>query len=521
MCRNIFFCLAFIFLRAYSPLAQSFPLSNFSLASDLQSYELTGKIQTGSSYMIRPVGIHRRLHDSLLRVLYMNDVSEKNPGRKGFYGKLLPISSVTKFTSHHPFGWSDGALMPANGLQQLFNVGYYAKLGPLSMQVSPEFIWAANKTYERSDFYGAANPTKNYTTFLPGQSFLKLEQGAFGLGVSTENIWWGPGHFSSLIMSNNAPGNFHASFHTARPAKTPIGKFEWQLIGGILKDEPRQSDEIYGLKTFNDIFGVFEVNRKYLNAISIVYQPSFLKNLSIGASRAFIGNISNVDSLGTNDNKIRAFLPVFDKLFKSKLVNEDQRGWNQLISLSIKLSFPKAHAEVYTEYGWNDHKANLRDLLMAPTHSAAYLVGAKKIVPLEKKRSLELIAEINQMEQSPDYLVRGAGNWYIHWFKTNYSNYGQVLGSGIGFGNNALSFSAMLRDRQNTIGLLFHKIQQDPNTKSVRWSDYAWGLQGRVGLPRFLFSYKFYGVKSVNYAWMQDENRFNFVGTVGVSYLLK
>jgi hypothetical protein len=42
-----------------------------------------------------------------------------------------------------------------------------------------------------------------------GQSSIRLTFGPASIGLSNENIWWGPGIRNSLIMSNNAPGFKH------------------------------------------------------------------------------------------------------------------------------------------------------------------------------------------------------------------------------------------------------------------------------------------------------------------------
>ncbi len=520
MCRSFFFYVVFL-LSSYTVLAQVFPLSNFSIAAEAESLELAGKIHTGSSYLIKPVRYSRSLYDSLLSQYFSDKPIKQIDKRKWVYGRILPISNVTKYTSHHPFGWSDGALLPSKGLQQLWSAGVYGEAGPISIQLNPEFIWASNQKFERYNNYGPLNPIRRYNKIFLGQTFIKFEKSFLGFSFGADNKWWGPGYFSSLIMSNNAPGNINVNFYSPKPFNSHFGKFEWQIIGGKLKDDPQQIDEIYSLNNLRDIYQVEKINNKYLNSLIIVYHPFFLKDAYIAFTRSFIGQYSNVDSLGKNDSKLRAFLPVFDRIFKSNLLNEDQREWNQLASLSLKIKFPKAHAETYVEYGWNDHSENIRDLLMAPTHSASYLVGFRKIIHLNKSSSFEIITEINQMAQSPDYLVRSAGNWYIHWYNTNYSNFGQILGSGIGFGNNAFSISNLYKKNRLNIGFLFHKIQQLPNDRIVRWSDYAWGLQGKMGLKNISFSYKFYGVKSKNYAWVQDVNRFNFIGMLGVGYLIQ
>jgi hypothetical protein len=209
-----------------------------------------------------------------------------------------------------------------------------------------------------------------------------------------------------------------------------------------------QSEEIFNLKSYLDVYGNPTGNKlpwKYVNAMALTYQPSFLKKVFVGFSRSFTSSGENtLNKLYKEDGFVTAYLPVIGKLFKSKLVNEDQRQQNQIIALNMRILFDKSHAEVYAEYGWNDHKYNIRDLLMSPFHSSSYMVGVKKVVEFENNTWLDLSAEINQMEQSPDYLVRNADSWYIHLAGSDYAHHGQILGSGIGYGSNAQIFSSSL-----------------------------------------------------------------------------
>jgi hypothetical protein len=244
-----------------------------------------------------------------------------------------------------------------------------------------------------------------------------------------------------------------------------------------------------------------------------------MKGLYIGATRSFVSPYDNVvDNLAKTDGFVRAYLPVFDQLFKNKLTNEDQRNWNQLISLYMRILMAKSNAEAYVEYGWNDHSYNMRDFLMAPTHSAAYLAGFKKLVPLAKNKWLDLNAEINQMEQAPDYLVRGAGSWYVHGWDANYSNLGQVLGSGIGYGANIFTLRGTLRKEFKQMGLSFERLLHDPNEFSVRWTDVAIGLHSRYNFKSLWFSAECKAIRSGNYGWIQDKNKFNFTSTLSVNY---
>ena len=508
---------------------QSIAVSPLSFDQDLRPLQLQGKLPSSYSLTIRPLSPGNQLiPDSLYSLLALPNQQKPADPTIHFLGKwgrasIFPVTVLSKFASHHPHGWSDGALIPAKGFQSLVSAGTYAALGPLSIQLRPEWSYAANPGYETTPSFGAGAPIKRYTRMHPGQSRVALSAGPVSVGLSSENLWWGPGQFTSLLMSNNAAGFYHLSFNTRRPIKTPIGSFEWQVVAGRLEDEFNQSEESYQLKTNKELFGNgVRLNWKYLNGVAFSFSPSFVKGVTVGLTRSFMTDGTNIENSAFGENSVvRTYLPIFDKIFKSKLVDEDQRPWNQLASVYMRLLFPKAHAEAYFEYGWNDHKFNIRDFIMSPFHSAAYIAGAKKMVDLGGERWLDLSAEVNQMEESPDYLVRGAGSWYVHGQNSNYAHYGQVLGSGIGYGSNAITVSGIIRKGLNQIGLVFEKVQKTPGYYASRWSDYGLGLTGRYQLHPVLLSYRISGIQSNNYGWVEGKDRFHAVGMLSVQYFWK
>ena len=507
--------------------AQSIPVSPLSLDDDLRFLQLQGKLSPDYSLTVRPLYFTKKFTADSFYALIVSE--NQDPLKEASYrflrntGKLslLPTTFLSKFNSHHPYGWNDGAMIPAKGFQSIVSPGVYAELGPLAIQLKPEFLNASNLAYENTEGFGTI-PTKKVQRFFPGQSSVRLNAGHVSLGISTENIYWGPGQFTSLMMSNNAPGFLHITFNSRKPLKTPIGSFEWQLLGGRLEDEKLQSEEIFNLKSYLDVYGNPSGDKlpwKYVNGMVLTYQPSFLKKVFIGFSRSFTSSGENtLNNLYKKDGFVTAYLPVIGKLFKSKLVNDDQRQQNQIIAANMRILFPKSHAEVYAEYGWNDHSYNIRDFLMSPFHSSTYMVGTRKMVELSNDTWLDFSAEINQMEQSPDYFVRDAGSWYVHFKSSNYANLGQVLGSGIGFGSNAQIFSASLRKGYDKIGLLLERTQRDPNTHYTRWTDLSYGITGQYKLDKLLVNWRLSGVSSNNYGWKQNADRFNFLGMVGLNY---
>lgn len=261
--------------------AQSIPVTPLSLDDGLHFLQLQGKLSYDYSLTVRPLYFTKKFTaDSFYSLIasenqtLFKEASFKFLGNAGKLS-LLPTTFLSKFNSHHPYGWNDGAMIPAKGFQLIVSPGVYAELGPLAIQLKPEFLNAANLSYENTDGFGTV-PTKKIQRLFPGQSSVRLNAGAVSVGLSTENIYWGPGQFTSLMMSNNAPGFLHVSFNSRKPLKTPIGSFEWQILGGRLEDEELQSEEIFNLKSYKDVYGNPTGDKlpwKYVNAMMLTYQP--------------------------------------------------------------------------------------------------------------------------------------------------------------------------------------------------------------------------------------------------------
>ena len=167
------------------------------------------------------------------------------------YTRILPATILTSYNSVAPMGWNDGAMIPAKGLQTFLTAGFFLKYKALSIQLKPELVTAENPEFETFSLQGAYRApmlvlwnstdiperfgTSSYTRFRLGQSAIRLSSRSVSVGVSTENLWWGPGFRNSLLMSNNAPGFLHGTFNSVKPVKTFLGSFEFQLIGGRLE----------------------------------------------------------------------------------------------------------------------------------------------------------------------------------------------------------------------------------------------------------------------------------------------
>ncbi len=487
---------------------------------NIRDLQLLGKLQPEQSLTIRPYILTPKLgYDSLLAMI---EPEFENNGhlveRKHSDIQLLPINFLQKYNSHHPYGWNDGPLSFSKGYQFVGSGGVYIRWRNIHLTLRPEFFKTASEPYETSGLWGQRTPALSKLTL--GQSSLRMDFGPLSVGVSTQNLWLGPGRYSSLLISNNAPGFYHFNIQTNRPLKTPLGSFQLNIIGGTLTAIPKQGFENANLKTYSFTNSITSYLPNYLSFLSISYSPVFLKNFYLSANRAFILPTQEKPSSKLTDYYLLSLKPLFRNNYEDNDLPIDQ-----IISGSAKYVFPKEHAEVYFEYGWNDGSSNLRDLILDMSHSAASIYGLKKIQYLNEKVYLNFEAEATQMSQRPSYLQRNAGNWYVHG-NGGGVNENQILGAGSGWGNDVQTFALSLNQGWNKYGIKFQHIAHDPigvtNILSSvgslpYWDDYSYGLILKQRHKNILFNLNIDWVNSKNYLWQNNNkvsNVYVFLNTI-------
>ena len=487
----------------------------------IRDLQLLGKLQPEQSLTIRPYILTPKLgYDSLLAMI---DSDFENHGhlveRKHSDIQLLPINFLQKYNSHHPYGWNDGPLSFSKGYQFVGSGGIYMRWRNIHLTLRPEYFKTASDPYENNGAWGQRTSALNKLTL--GQSSLRVDFGPISVGVSTQNLWAGPGQFSSLLMSSNAQGFNHFSIGTNRPLKTPLGSFELTIIGGTLTQNALQGFENQNLK-FNDI----NKDTRYLNLLSFSYNPVFFKNLYLGFNRSF--------QLFTQDNPSnnlkQYYLVTLNSLFRNQY-RDDNYPIDQLLSGYAKYVFPNEHAEIYFEYGWNDGSSNLRDLTLEVAHSAASIFGLKKLTYLNSNTYFSIEAEATKMAQSPGYLQRNAGNWYVHnQISEGYTNENQILGAASGLGNNVQTIQLSVNKNWNKYGIRFQHISQNPirftnnNWKElyigdVNWDDYSYGLVLKQKYKKVLFNLNIDWVNSKNYLWINNNKATNLYFLLNTIYL--
>jgi len=501
-------------LLAFYGKAQTIQVGSLT-ENDLRWQQVAGLLDSSVSFtsrsFIAPIDFSGKRKDSLSG---KTDPFGNTVHFAGKLGKLtlLPVSLIQQFNTHHPYGWNNGGMIAANGYQAIASAGVYASFGPLEVQLQPEFVYAADAAYDTTDVYGSYR-SNAYHKFFPGQSSIRFSMFSLSAGLSTENLWWGPGVHSSLLMSNNAPGFMHVFFRSQKPVRSGIGSFEWQLIAGKLTPDPALPYENKNLKRSEGL-----TSQRYLSAFVLSYQPKWVPGLFVGMTRALQRYRADMDKSGAGF--LNKYIPVLFKAFdKQNASFDDTMGTDQLASFFMRWLLVKAQTEFYVEYGYNDYKQNLRDYLTSPTHAAAYIVGAKKTISLKADTYLDLGIEITQVSQSPDQIVRSSGNWYEHTqIQEGYTFQNQIMGAGAGYGANVQSVSGTWISGNKKLGVLLERVNRDPDRHAYKWIDLSIGFLPQWQFDHIILAGKFQFINSKQYAWEKDMNRFNFHSRISFQY---
>jgi hypothetical protein len=515
-------------------IAQTLPVGVYDGIEDAyRRQQLLGLDTTQSSFMIRPMFITQQNDLNLSAV--PNGLTLKTWNRlllSNSRGSIkvyaLPVAWQQQYNTHNPYGSNDGAMIPARGYQTMISGGLFAKIGFLTIQFRPEYVYAENKYFKES--LDAANPASlqsalnsyynridqperfgndDYSKFFWGQSSIRLNYGPVSLGLSNENLWWGPGIRSSLLMSNNAPGFKHVTLNTTRPVNTPIGSFETQIIGGKLDGSgiPVRQGAAYRAKPSD---------WRYLSGIVFTYHPKWVTGLFLGLDRTF--TVYHNDML----KGIKSYIPFITSFEKKSFDNEghtenseDEQRRDQLFSLFARWVMPESNSEIYFQYGREDHSYDLRDAIVEPDHTRAYVAGFRKLFPLtHEPQYIQVGLELTQMEAAGTSKIRGETSWYTHSEVVHgYTNKGQTLGAGYGADNlqtlnvnwvEGLKKIGLFIERREHDNNLFSRAFKSSNEPTKHWVDLNLGSSFSKEFKRLILSSQFLYIRSFNYQYRYE-----------------
>jgi hypothetical protein len=508
--------------------AQTIPLGSPILESFIRRQQLLGEFDSSFSFNYRPLVIgengvamdHQLLNpDHYFRPVWVS-------AKKTVEVRLLPAELKFALDRLHPDSRNDGAMVRSRGIQTMLSAGFYSKIGPLTVQLKPEFVWAQNKDYlgfppkprhwestwrSRYLFFNRIDQPERYGTepykrLIPGQSSIRISYWGISLGLSTENIWWGPSIRNSLMMSNNAQGFPHITLNTQRAIKTPIGNIEGQFITGRLEgsgyDPPGAGETFLGKIQFVPK----KDDWRYFQAITFSFSPKWVHGLSFGFTRW-------VQQYWETAQNAKDYFPSFSNLFRNKETDvfglESQQ--DQAAGLFGRWFWVDAKSEFYFEFGMNDASLNLRDLLVDTDHSRAITLGFNKLLPTTKKDVYyQILLEWTQTSQTESRYFRNAFAWYIHHaVRHGYTNNGEVLGSALGPGGNAQYFEVAWTHEKQRIGGALERFVHNNDFATYTfaydytryWVDYSIRAFSDWELGNFLLKGSVLYTRSLNYQW--------------------
>jgi hypothetical protein len=169
--------------------------------------------------------------------------------------ELLPLRLHALNNSGYPAGRNDGALWAGRGLALEGRGGVEGRWGVLSAAIYPSIAYQQNRDFVMAETnINAVDQYRNpwnvgidlpqrfgpdpFWTLDPGQSYLRADVFNATAGVSTENLWWGPGIRNSILIGGAAPGFPDVFAGTSSPANIGIGRLEEQVVWGRLTVGP-------------------------------------------------------------------------------------------------------------------------------------------------------------------------------------------------------------------------------------------------------------------------------------------
>ncbi|TWI98672.1 hypothetical protein JN11_02860 [Mucilaginibacter frigoritolerans] len=516
--------------------------------------QITGISDDVSSFCLRPVNSAFNSNgDSTLR--YMAGSKNLVPGAKLFGApviiRLLPFSWLSDYNSKLPFGYNNGPMYPNVGYQTMATGGFYIKAGILRIQLKPELVYAQNSYFPtfpqvqgniKSNLVGAFFNTVSFIdaperfgnssishAYL-GQSKITLVYKDVEAGISTENMWWGPGVQNSIMMSNSAPGFLHWTFNSANPIKTGIGSFEWQVIGGILKQSGFPGYDLTKFAyTGPVVYQPKPVTERYVSGFTANWQPKWIAGLYLGISGF---DYLNKDSTWSSRSLLKRLFPVF--VPSTRAANGS--GQDFAYSTYVRQVLPQYHAELYFEYARNDQAAGLTDFFLEPEHSMAYTWGAARLFDLGNQQYIQTRVEVTHLEIPYTYLLRPAPTWYVHNAgapKDGYTNEGRYIGAGIGPGSNSLIIDLSYVKKGNSFGVRFEKLEHDNDlfylanegvSKGLvppagsQWVDYSSTFYTNYRYKKTLFTVEYAPILARNYEYLTNNNIFNNHARIEITY---
>jgi hypothetical protein len=377
------------------------------------------------------------------------------------YGPELFMSANTAA----PYGQNDGVLWQGRGFNALFKSGVRFEGYGVELTLLPHFAFSQNAPFEIMPSYyeseygyfwgygvpksksgGADAPQrfgdKPFFDWDFGDSEIRYTWKTLTIGFGTQAIWLGPSYLNPMLHSNNAPA--YPKFDIGlRRQRVTIPWLDWYLgdvearlwVGRLSKSDYFDSDPSNDYTMFH--------------GFAFAYAPSFLPGLTLFANRVCL-------------------VPWEWENLKYIFPSEENTIEDQKASFGFSWIFPQVGFEVYGELGIDDFVGGgfPAGYIRYPFHTMVYTGGVRKTVAISKNRSIYgmITAELNSMEMSQDFQYMWPYSFYFHHQVVHgYTNRGQWIGAGTGWGGNSQYMEFKLCYPTGTSSFFLHRNNPDNN----------------------------------------------------------
>ena len=420
----------------------------------------------------------------------------------------IKIFHHARINQARPFGQNDGAMKQLKGQQHIAGLQVSRDAKYVEWSIMPQF-------FVQIPFREKARSTPQLAS-----STVAFKNKLFNFRFSNAPFVWGGSHIDHLMMGFNAPGFRHIGLRSEKPLNIFLGKLKFDLVAGKLDPAARyEENENAANSTLNTSP---DLGRRYFNGISLSLQPPFFKNSELGIIRQYQLPRNDLDYI---PGIINRYLPVLSGITKKSIGGtlEDAVRRDQQIAFFYIIQIPTQKARLSVEYGWNDHKWHLRDLLLSWPHSAAFIISFKKLF-ITSKGYDDLVVEYVNMRQQLEYSVRDAGDWYEHGLSPlGFTQKGQVLGvaASNGIGVNKLHVSFRRNIRLFSMGIGYSLIKNDHSyiTQTI-WTDHVFRMTMIHRVRNYCFRFESNFVHANGYEFKKNRNWSSLQTNFSVYYSL-
>jgi hypothetical protein len=338
-----------------------------------------------------------------------------------------------------PFSLNSGTVWAGRGVSAQISDGVAVRVArrsfSLDAAIAPALVYSANSPFDilpgrepgRSTFsspwhIGSASADlplrfglNDLAALTPGSSHLTLDTPIASAGVTSEETWWGPAIWNTLVLSNNA-GGIPRAFVRLHPPASRAGAFTAELIAGGLTESL-----YFDTVSTNDL--------RSLSGLRLQWTPPGSKGSYVGVSRVAYRTANGTSEIAAHS---------LDALGRWTDID-------QITSVFGRWLFPEAHLEVYGEIARTE-LPSFRELVTQPQTSRGYTAGLQWVSARRISGALLRVrAEATNLEQSAVGNGPAAPDFYTGRFAPQgYTERGKIIGAAIGPGSSAQFLAADL-----------------------------------------------------------------------------